>query len=75
MYDPGVSHSYRSVLWPLVGRYQGHEVKGLVSAIFSKWYVPGSLNAEAMNEDKVNPNKYLDISTRNSRTGETPTQR
>ena len=57
-------HSYRSGLLPMAGRYRGHEGADLSLAILQYCLVPGSRNADAMNDEKVKPNKYLLISER-----------
>jgi hypothetical protein len=55
-------HSYRSGLLQVAGRYRGHEAASLLSAMCQHGLLPGSRNADAMNDEKVKPNKYLQIS-------------
>jgi hypothetical protein len=62
MFGRAEDHSYRSGLLPAAGRYRGHEAVSLWSAMFQYCLVPGSRNADAMNDEKVKPNKYLPIS-------------
>jgi hypothetical protein len=73
MFDRVVVRSYHSGLLPLVGRYRGPEVGGLPSAANQYFHVPGSRNADAMNDEKVKPNKYLSISERHQGTNQTHT--
>jgi hypothetical protein len=64
MYGRAEDHSYHSVLLLVAGRYRGHEGADLSLAMLQHCLVPGSRNADAMNDEKVKPNKYLLISER-----------
>ena len=64
MYGRVGDRSCHSGLLPMAGRYRGHGAVDLSSAVFRLCNVPGSRKADATNDEKVKPNRYLSISKR-----------